>query len=183
MIKNEIKSKSKFLSLILRHNPGKIGLELDANGWADIEELITLAKGKRTYLTMELIEEIVEQNDKKRFSLSEDGKRIRANQGHSVQVDVELKSVTPPEFLYHGTATRFLDSILESGLNSRNRLHVHLSKDLQTATKVGQRHGKVVILQVASGEMAVDGTEFYLSENGVWLCDQVDKKYLRLNKS
>ena len=175
MNKNNIKKTSKFLSLILRHKPETIGLKLDENGWADIDELIE--KSKNLKLTKELIDEVVEQNDKQRFIV--EGNRIRANQGHSIVVDLELKAVTPPDVLYHGTATRFLESIMQTGLNKQKRQHVHLSKNIETATSVGLRHGKVVILEVDAKQMFDEGYEFYLSLNGVWLTDVVPKKFLK----
>lgn len=174
---NEV-SKSKFLSLVLRHKPEEIGLVLDQNGWASIEELIALANARGTNLSRPQIESIVENSDKQRFAISADGMKIRANQGHSVDIVLGLKPQTPPERLYHGTATRFLDAIRASGLHSASRQHVHLSTDLATAEKVGSRHGKPVILTVDAGRMARDGHLFYLSENGVWLTESVPAKYL-----
>lgn len=174
---NEVRI-SKFLSLVLRHKPEEIGLVLDQNGWASVDELIALAAVRGTKLSRHLIESIVAESDKKRFAISEDGTKIRANQGHSVDIALGLAPQTPPERLYHGTATRFLDSIRESGLHSASRQHVHLSSDLETAEKVGRRHGKPVILTVESGQMARDGHHFYLSENGVWLTAAVPAKYL-----
>jgi len=175
MSKNKIKNVSKFLSLLLRHKPETIGLNLDENGWADIDELIS--KSKEIALTRALIDEVVADSDKQRFIIESD--RIRANQGHSIVVDLEFKAVCPPDKLYHGTATRFLDSIMQGGLTKQQRLHVHLSKDIETATAVGKRHGKVVILEVNSKKMFEDGYEFYLSENGVWLTDVVPVEYLK----
>lgn len=172
-------STSKFLSLILRHKPEEIGLTLDANGWASIEELIDLAGRRGTRLSRPQIETIVAESDKQRFAISDDGTMIRANQGHSVDIALGLATQTPPDQLFHGTATRFLDSIRESGLHSASRQHVHLSSDVHAAEKVGSRHGKPVILVVESGQMARDGHLFYLSENGVWLTDNVPAKYLR----
>ena len=175
MSKSKIKNVSKFLSLLLRHKPETIGLTLDENGWADIDELIN--KSKEIALTRVLIDEVVADSDKQRFII--EGDRIRANQGHSIAVDLEFKAVRPPDKLYHGTATRFLDSIMQSGLTKQQRLHVHLSKNIETATAVGKRHGKVVILEVESKKMFEDGYEFYLSENGVWLTDVVPVEYLK----
>lgn len=176
---NEV-SKSKFLSLVLRHKPEEIGLVLDQNGWAAIDELIALANARGTNLSRAQIESIVENSDKKRFAISADGTKIRANQGHSVDIALGLSPQIPPERLYHGTATRFLELIRESGLHSASRQHVHLSSDLVTAEKVGSRHGKPVILTVESGQMARDGHLFYLSENGVWLTEAVPAKYLQM---
>lgn len=174
------KKTSKFISLILRHNPGAAGIKLDEHGWADVEELIQGVNQAGKTLNMELLKEIVRTNDKQRFSFNEDGTKIRANQGHSIRVDVELKAVAPPDVLYHGTATRFLGSILNAkeGLRAGSRLYVHLSKDYDTAVKVGTRHGVPVVLKVDAGRMARDGYTFYLSENGVWLVEEVPVKYL-----
>jgi len=175
MNKKSIKQTSKFLSLLLRHKPETIGLKLDKNGWADIDELIE--KSKDFILTRALIDSVVKQNDKQRFII--DGNKIRANQGHSIEIDLELKSITPPEILYHGTARRFLDSIMETGLTKQKRQHVHLSKEIETATRVGMRHGKVVILEVDAKRMHEEGYAFYLSENGVWLTNGVPKEFLK----
>ena len=173
-----LESNSKFLSLVLRHAPEKIGLTLDEAGWADIETLVRLANQHGRPLSRVQIVEIVESNDKKRFAISADGRSIRASQGHSVSVDLGLPSQTPPETLYHGTATRFLESIRAQGLVPGARQHVHLSADIETATKVGQRHGKPTILIVSATKMHEAGHRFYLSENGVWLTDTVPTEFL-----
>jgi len=169
---------SKFLSLVLRHQPEKIGLALDANGWADVEDLIRLANHHGTRLTRPLLERLVAENDKQRFALSDDGERIRASQGHSVEVDLALPPALPPEVLYHGTAARSVASIRAGGLHAGNRQHVHLSPDVSTATRVGQRHGKPVVLVVRAGAMAAAGHTFFLSANGVWLTDRVPVEFL-----
>ena len=169
---------SKFMSLVLRHKPQEIGLALDENGWADVAELIARANLKGVRLTRNDLLTIVETNDKKRFALSEDGTRIRASQGHSVAVDLALSPVAPPARLFHGTASRFLESIRAQGLLRGRRQHVHLSPDEATATKVGQRHGKPVVLQVLSGKMHQAGRQFFHSANGVWLTDHVPAEYL-----
>ena len=168
----------KFLSLVLRHDPDKIGLELDENGWASVDELIEKCKKHRCHFSREDLNEIVETNDKQRYSFNEKGNKIRANQGHSIDVDLALSPVQPPEYLYHGTATRFLSSIMKQGIMKGSRQHVHLSKDKETATKVGSRHGKPSILTMLSGQMHKDGILFYQSDNGVWLTDYVDVKYI-----
>ncbi len=173
-----LEKTSKFLSFVLRHKPEAIGLELDAKGWVLLSELIEKAASE-IQLTQALIERVVETSDKQRFALSEDGTRIRANQGHSVKVDLDLVPVDPPAVLYHGTATRFLSSILNEGLRPGRRHHVHLSTDVETATSVGQRHGKPVILTIASGEMHAQGHVFFRSDNGVWLTDKVPPAFLR----
>ena len=173
---------SKFLSLVLRHKPEHIGITLDDAGWASVEELIQKASIKGFHLTPELIAEVVAKNDKQRFSLSADGNRIRANQGHSIPIDLKLEPVEPPIVLFHGTATRFLDSILKNGLRSGSRQHVHLSPDEATAIKVGQRHGKPVVLTIDSSSMHADGYMFYRSENNVWLTLHVPVKYIKVLK-
>ena len=175
---SHVVSTSKFLSLILRHQPEKIGLSLDANGWASLDDLLRLSAARGNPLTRALIEEVVATNDKQRFVLNEDHSMIRASQGHSVSVDLGLSAMTPPPVLFHGTATRFLESIQQQGLLRGNRQHVHLSPDEATAIKVGQRHGKPVVLKVAAGKMHSDGHPFYRSANGVWLTDHVPPAFL-----
>ena len=160
---------SKFLSLILRHSPETIHLNIDKNGWANIDELIANAnKYKKMYLSTELIKATVETNDKQRFIISDDGKRIRANQGHSIQIDLELECKTPPDILYHGTTDRFLDSILKDGLKPMSRQYVHLSQNEETALTVGKRHGNPVVLYIMAKTMYDEGNKFYLSENNEW---------------
>ncbi|KQT22325.1 RNA 2'-phosphotransferase [Chryseobacterium sp. Leaf404] len=178
MTDSQKKKTSKFLSYVLRHHPELIGLSLDENGWANVEELIAKSTNDTQGFTFEELNEIVETNDKKRFVFNDDKTRIRANQGHSIGIDLNLKPQLPPEFLYHGTAQANFDSILENGIEKRSRQHVHLSLDKETANKVGMRHGKPVILTVKTKEMSEDGILFYLSENGVWLTDFVDAKYI-----
>ncbi len=178
MTEENKKRIGKFLSYVLRHEPDKIGIELDENGWANVQELIEKCKKHRCHFSMNDLIEIVETNDKKRYSFNEKRNKIRANQGHSIDIDLGLSPVEPPEFLYHGTATRFLNSIMEEGIVKGSRQHVHLSKDKQTAEKVGSRHGKVAILTILSGKMHEDGILFYQSDNGVWLTDYIDVKYI-----
>lgn len=168
---------SKFLSLILRHKPETIGIKLDEHGWADVSELISGISKTRQF-DMKMLEEIVRTDSKQRYSFNEDKTLIRANQGHSIPVDVELEKKTPPEFLYHGTGEKFVSSIDKEGLLSKSRLYVHLSKDTETAVKVGSRHGKPVVYRVEAGKMADDGYEFFLSVNGVWLTKAVPAEYL-----
>jgi len=180
MNQNNTKAISKHLSYILRHKPEAIGLTLDPQGWASVDDLISKSpKG----LSREKIIHAVENNDKQRFILSDDGTHIRANQGHSISIDLGLKPSPPPDILFHGTATRFLEPILEQGLKKMNRQHVHLSADVETATKVGSRHGKPVILTLDTGSMLTDGHSFYISENGVWLTDRVPPQYLSLQET
>ncbi|NDW10180.1 RNA 2'-phosphotransferase [Dysgonomonas sp. 520] len=178
MTEQDKKRIGKFLSLVLRHNPETIGIELDKNGWANVQELIEKCKKHRYHFSMDDLIEIVETNDKKRYSFSEKRNKIRASQGHSIAIDLALTPVEPPELLYHGTATRFLSSIMEQGVIKGSRQRVHLSKDKETATKVGARHGKPAILTIMSGKMYKDGILFYQSDNGVWLTDYVDTKYI-----
>ena len=172
------KSISKFLSLILRHSPETINIKLDENGWANVNELITKSANNRQSFTFDELQEIVATNDKQRFIFNEDKTLIRANQGHSISIDLALTPQIPPEFLYHGTVSKFIDNIKNDGLLKMNRQHVHLSKDKETAIKVGSRRGVPVILIVRSLKMNEDGFDFYLSENGVWLTDHVPAKYI-----
>ena len=177
MNEKQKKRIGKFMSLILRHEPQKIGLELDAAGWASVNELLVGMKRKGHGLSFEQLVDIVETNEKKRYRFNEDKTRICANQGHSLNLDLELTEFEPPEVLYHGTASRFMKSIKEQGLIKGNRHHVHLSKDKETARNVGSRHGVPIILAVSSGAMHRAGFTFYCSENGVWLVDNVPAKY------
>jgi putative RNA 2'-phosphotransferase len=169
---------SKFLSLVLRHQPEKIGLRLSDSGWASVEELIDASRRHGVEFTREALQNVIANNDKKRFSLSEDGLRIRANQGHSVEVDLGYAPNIPPEILYHGTAERFLASIKQQGLVKGKRHHVHLSADADVAAPVGQRHGKPVVLRIEAARMHRDGFVFYLSANEVWLTECVPAQYL-----
>lgn len=169
---------SKFLSLVLRHKPEEIGLSLDDQGWAEIDELLRLANQGGRQLTRHLLERIVKENDKQRFAFSDDGLRIRASQGHSLQVDLALPPQKPPELLYHGTASHSVDSIRVYGLHKRQRQHVHLSRNAETATRVGQRHGRPVVLVVRAQQMFDAGHQFFLSANGVWLTEHVPVVYL-----
>jgi len=177
-MKSELKSVSKFLSLVLRHQPDAIGLNLDPNGWATIDELIRCAGQHGRRLTLELIEQTVAENDKQRFTFNDDRTKIRANQGHSVEIELGLEPQQPPEILYHGTATRFVESIRETGLNSGERQHVHMSLDQQNMLAVGNRHGKPVLLSIRSGDMWRAGHLFYFSKNGVWLTDAVPVEFI-----
>jgi len=178
MTPQQLTTASKFLSLVLRHKPSTIGLELDAAGWAKVDELLAKAASAGHVLSRALLEELVASSDKKRFAFSEDGLRIRANQGHSVDVELGLPPVAPPARLYHGTASRFLDAILAEGLSKRQRHHVHLSESSETATAVGGRYGQPVLLVVDSGRMSAEGYLFFRSDNNVWLTDHVPPVYL-----
>ncbi len=182
MSEKSLKKISKMLSLVLRHAPEKIGLVLDEAGWADVEELIQKVNTKGFEVTPAILKEVVETNDKQRFTFNEDGTKIRANQGHSIKIDHGFVAIEPPEILYHGTWEKSLASILANGIEKRKRHHVHLSADIETATKVGRRHGKVVILEVTAQKMQQAGHEFYLSENKVWLTDFVPISFIRVRK-
>lgn len=175
------KRTSKFISLILRHKPEQIGITLDEHGWANVDELIEGIRQTQPF-DREMLEEIVATDEKQRYSFNEDGTLIRANQGHSIPVDVELENKEPPEILFHGTDEKYVSSIEKQGLIPKSRLYVHLSKDEETAKKVGSRHGKPIIYTVKSGQMHRDGVPFFLSANGVWLVKQVPVEYLEKNK-
>lgn len=170
---------SKLIARVLRHKPDALGLTLDEHGWCDAEALVARINEMQPFGIADL-QKIVAEDGKQRYSFSEDGTRIRANQGHSIPVDVELPEATPPAVLYHGTATRFVESIRSSGLQPRSRLYVHLSADVGTAEIVGKRHGKPAIFTVDAAQMAADGCTFYLSKNGVWLTKAVPPEYLTL---
>lgn len=176
----QITQISKFLSLVLRHQPGKIGIKLDQNGWADIDLLIKNSNSYGLKFDKELLKHIVVTSPKKRFAFNDTFEKIRANQGHSVSVDLEFKSLKPPEFLFHGTSEKSVQSILQNGLNKQRRLHVHLSFDEETAIKVGKRRGTPFVFIVHAEQMFNDNFEFFISENGVWLIDHVPVKYLKL---
>lgn len=168
---------SRFIALILRHKPEAIGISLDEHGWASVPELIAGVSRTR-HLDMATLERIVNEDEKQRYTFNDDKTLIRANQGHSIPVDVELEEAVPPELLYHGTGEKFVSSIDEIGLTSKSRLYVHLSRDVKTATTVGARHGRPVVYEVASGKMHDDGYSFFLSVNNVWLTKVVPKGYL-----
>jgi putative RNA 2'-phosphotransferase len=169
---------SKFLSFVLRHKPDAIGLELDPQGWVSIDELVTKGNAAGTRFNRDELLQVVETSDKKRFSVSADGLMIRAAQGHSVSVELGLSPREPPPILYHGTATRFVESILSQGLKPQKRQQVHLSLDPATALSVGQRHGKPIVFKIDALHMHRMGFRFYLADNGVWLTDQVPPEFL-----
>lgn len=171
-------NRGKYLALILRHKPETIGIQLDEHGWARVDELIAgIARNQE--FTMEMLEEIVRTDSKQRYSFNEDKTMIRANQGHSIPVDVELKEAVPPDVLWHGTGEKYVESIERAGLIPKSRLYVHLSKDPNTAKTVGSRHGTPVIYRVDAKRMAEDGYLFYVSVNDVWLAKEVPVKYLK----
>jgi putative RNA 2'-phosphotransferase len=169
---------SKFLSLVLRHRPELIGIVLDDQGWVAVAELRKKAATFGNLFSLAELAYVVETNNKKRFAFNGDRRKIRASQGHSIDVDLGYEPQMPPEILYHGTTTGHIESILKSGLHKRNRTHVHPSFDQETAIKVGRRHGNPVVFEVAAGSMRKSGHLFYLSGNGVWLTDKVPKEYL-----
>lgn len=175
----DFRRASKKLSFYLRHceEPRYISLE---GGWADIDVIIRALKEKLPWMNREILEEIVEQDEKGRYSISPDGRKIRANQGHSIEgVVIKMKQVdSPPEYLYHGTAQRSLDSILKDGLRSMSRNYVHISTDYATAVKVGSRHGKPAVLQFRAADFVRDGYKLYISDNGVWQAEYVPPEYL-----
>lgn len=174
----DLNSISKYMSLILRHKPEVIGIGLDEHGWANVNDLISGIKKDNHGFSFELLEEIVKTDNKQRYSFNDDMTLIRANQGHSIPVDVELEEKRPPEFLYHGTGEKYTESIDKIGLIPKSRLYVHLSKDITTAEQVGKRHGKEIVYQVNAGQMYKDGYKFFLSVNNVWLTKEVPVKYL-----
>lgn len=175
----ELTHISKFLSLVLRHKPETIGIELDEQGWTDIEALIARSNEHGIRFDREVLMQVVETNAKKRFAVSESGDKIRASQGHSVSVELGYTSQRPPDILYHGTGAQSVASILERGLEKGSRHHVHLSSDRATAEAVGRRHGKPYLFVVPAGKMYEDGFGFYLSDNGVWLTEHVPVQYLQ----
>ena len=178
--RSDRKNISKFISLILRHKPEVIGISLDEHGWAYVRDLIEgVNRAGGHSLNMETLEEIVRTDEKQLYSFNEDHTLIRANQGHSIPVDVELEEKTPPDILWHGTGEKYVSSIDEHGLIPKSRLYVHLSSDPETARKVGSRHGRPVIYEIDCRQMAADGYRFFESANHVWLAKTVPAKYLK----
>lgn len=174
---------SKFLSLVLRHEPHKAGLTLDAAGWVEVDALLRGCTAAGKEITRAQLETIVAESDKQRFAFSEDRKRIRANQGHSIEVELEYAPAEPPEVLYHGTADRFLESIRAQGLLKGRRHHVHLSAERGVALEVGRRHGRPVVIVVAAATMGRAGHVFFRSANGVWLTERVPVEFMRVEES
>ena len=173
---------SKFLSLILRHQPEVVGLSLEENGWIPVEKLIKACSDYGKKITFAELKSVVETNDKKRFAFNEDETKIRASQGHSLEVEIEFEKRAPPEILYHGTAEKNVGVIFEEGLKKMSRHHVHLSVETETAAKVGMRYGKPIIFQVDTNAMIDEGFEFYVSANGVWLVENVPPKFLKIKE-
>ncbi|XZJ90245.1 RNA 2'-phosphotransferase [Clostridium perfringens] len=178
-MKNNDSKISKYISLILRHKPEEIGLKLDEHGYLGVLDLIEGLNKSYKGFSMDDLERIVREDSKGRYSFNEDKSKIRANQGHSIKVDLGLEPIKPPKVLYHGTERKYLESILKNGLIKKERQYVHLSKDIETASIVGKRHGDLVILEVDSESMFNDGVKFYLSKNNVWLCDYVKVEYIK----
>ncbi len=174
---------SKFLSLVLRHRPETIGIRLDEAGWVDVECLLAQCNKHGKALSLLMLEEIVTTSPKQRFAFSEDNRRIRANQGHSVEVRLGHERTQPPPFLYHGTVKKYLSSIRKLGLRKMKRHHVHLSSDFETASTVSQRRGKAIVLVVRAAQMDHDGHQFFVSANGVWLTDNVPCSYIDFPES
>ncbi|AYL94565.1 RNA 2'-phosphotransferase [Mucilaginibacter celer] len=178
LTEKETTNLSKFLSLVLRHKPEEIGITLDEQGWVPVAELLNKLNAYGNNVTLEALEHVVDTNAKKRFAFSDDKLNIRASQGHSVEVELGYAPQTPPDVLYHGTAASSVESIMQNGLEKRSRQHVHLSIDTDTAVNVGGRHGKPVVLTILTGEMHKEGYKFYLSENKVWLTDEVPPQFI-----
>jgi putative RNA 2'-phosphotransferase len=177
-MEKQLKHISKFMSMVLRHKPETIGLILDENGWANVAELIGKINEQGNNVNIDIINTVVDTNDKKRFAFNEDKTMIRASQGHSIAIELHLKPVTPPDVLYHGTAEKFVAGILKEGIKKQQRQHVHLSLLQQTAKAVGSRHGKPVVLTIDAKAMAANNFIFFLSENNVWLVDSVPVEYI-----
>jgi putative RNA 2'-phosphotransferase len=179
MTEKEIIKTSKFLSLILRHEPERAGLRLGEAGWVGVDELLQAVNSHDVTLTLDQLKHIVATSDKKRFAFSDDGQRIRASQGHSIEVDLQYPPQTPPEILYHGTATRFLDGIRQHGLQKMERHDVHLSAETKVTVQVGGRHGRPALLTIHAGDMHRAGFVFRCSANGVWLVNHVPPQFIQ----
>ena len=183
MTEKECVRISKFLSLVLRHEPERVGLNLDDAGWVAVDALLEAVNRNGVKLSLDQLQHVVSTSEKKRFAFSEDGQRIRANQGHSIEVDLQYPPQPPPELLYHGTARRFLQSIRQKGLQKMERHDVHLSAETKLTMKVGSRHGKPVLLVIRAGDMHRAGHVFRCSANGVWLVDHVPPNYIEFPQS
>jgi len=182
MMNKNMSKVSRLLSNVLRHKPDNIGIKLDKNGWTSVEVLLAKLREYSKGVTMEELEEIVETNNKKRFAFNDDKSKIRASQGHSVPVDLELPNTVPPMKLYHGTIDKSVELILKNGMSKMKRHAIHLSVDVETAINVGSRRGDAIILEISSGFMFSDGYKFQVSDNGVWLTDEVPSKYITIKK-
>lgn len=172
----DLRKKSKFLSYLLRHHPDELSLSMDTAGWVDVDDLLPKLFERDSSWTREVLQRVVDENTKKRFEIVDE--RIRARQGHSLDVDLGLTPTPPPDVLFHGTHPKVVDAILSSGLLKMQRHHVHLSEDVATAKNVGGRRGKPVVFEVDAAAMVADGHTFFVTENGVWLVDEVAPKYL-----
>ncbi len=172
-----LNNTSKFLALILRHKPEVIGIKLDEHGWANVDELLKGINQTRK-IDMQTLEQIVREDNKQRYAFNEDKTKIRANQGHSIPVDVELEEVDPPDVLYHGTGEKYCGSIESEGIKSKTRLYVHLSEDVDAAIIIGKRHGRPVVYKINTKQMHEDGIKFFKSVNNVWLTKEVAVKYI-----
>ena len=177
-IKNDDVSLGRFISLVLRHDPSAAGITVDGEGWADVNALIRGVCDTGRKLDCETLERIVRENNKQRYSFNADKTKIRANQGHSINVHIDMREETPPEVLYHGTSAAVIDSIKEKGILKMTRRYVHLSKDFETAVNVGKRHGKPAVLLIDTAAMLRDGYVFRISENGVWQSDDIPWQYV-----
>lgn len=175
----QLKSISKRLSFILRHRPDSVGLTLEPGGWVSVTALLAALSNNGTFVTPATLEEVVSDNDKQRFEFSADRSQIRARQGHSAEVDLQYEAAIPPDLLFHGTATRFLESIFAQGLIKGNRHHVHLSINHETMIQVGKRHGQPTVLEIDAKQMVIDGHQFFVTGNAVWLTDHVPPQYLK----
>lgn len=173
---------SKLMSYALRHHPEDLDIKLDQNGWVNLQIFTQALQSRNKNVTLDKVRSVVNSCEKQRFTIDEAKQKIRANQGHSIQVDLQLSIQQPPDVLYHGTVDRFLDSILRDGLRPQQRHHVHLTESLSTAKSVGARRGKAVILEIGTRELVRAGAQFYLSENQVWLIDHVPAQYIRLKQ-
>lgn len=176
---DEMTETSKLIAYMLRHRPNEFGLSMDQHGWVDANEVVKAVAARHKF-DAKMLEAIVASDEKKRYSFNEDKSKIRANQGHSIQVDVEMPERIPPEVLYHGTGEKYVEQILKSGLLPKSRLHVHLSKDHDTAVSVGSRHGKPAVFEVRAKAMHDAGHKFWLSENEVWLTKAVPVEFMHL---
>jgi putative RNA 2'-phosphotransferase len=181
LTEQNIKTISKFLSMVLRHQPEFIGIKMDEAGWVEVQELLLKSSAKGVQIDIEILKIVVQNNDKQRFSFNEDQTKIRASQGHSVAVDLGYTPQNPPDVLFHGTTIEVLPKILKEGLKRMARHHVHLSKDKETAIKVGSRRGNPLILKINAFKMKNAGHQFFLSDNGVWLTEEVPPQFLEVS--
>jgi putative RNA 2'-phosphotransferase len=168
---------SKYLAKHLRHTPEALRLTLEPGGWVRVDDLLAACANRHFYISRAELNEVVAKNDKQRFAFDESGERIRANQGHSVEVDLQLEQIAPPDVLYHGTSRAVVGALYRDGIRKMSRHHVHLSAEVETAMKVGGRHGVPVVIRIDARRMHADGHVFYRSDNGVWLVESVPPEY------